>query len=543
MAKVKKYQKGGKNVLTKEDIEKMKLTTGEEGYTGMLTSKQRQRQKDKEIQNLVNMEKEGRISAQVRDREISRITNTISKTKLPKQYERGFFHNMNKFLDGASTEERENFYKLKTDRDIWDSNANNGRGGLKKGYNLVYSMDADGRISLSVEGNRGDVIHQVKADQANQEGAWENLGTGFEGRLREGYNDSLEPIGSVSAEQMKSDTVTLPDGRVVDPKLRPGDPGFLISDPKSETDKTSTTPMKFTGGDDDDVLGDINQIQNNLEDVNQGNQTQLTNQTLDVQKKPTGKTEQLQNRENQDFSKPNPYDYGTDEYFDYKKQARSQMLGTGERERTQPSGPTVTDQTKITPPKTTEVETPKTTGRTESGYVPQSMRGRADDTEKATPEITKEEQAPKVAKETTMKKDDTGYVPQSMRAKDTTDKPKKEDKGSDNEYVPQSQRGKDKDKDKDKDKEGNKAKRGIRVMKMGGKMNEAAPTKMNKGGMNPGAQSDQANEMAQLKMYIKALESGKKLGPREMKHYEMLMKKYGKVRKSYGGSKITLNKR
>ena len=55
MAKVKKYQKGGKNVLTKEDIEKMKLTTGEEGYTGMLTSKQRQRQKDNEIQNLVNM--------------------------------------------------------------------------------------------------------------------------------------------------------------------------------------------------------------------------------------------------------------------------------------------------------------------------------------------------------------------------------------------------------------------------------------------------------------------------------------------------------
>ena len=132
--------------------------------------------------------------------------------------------------------------------------------------------------------------------------------------------------------------------------------------------------MKFTGGDDDDVLGDINQIQNNLDDVDQANRSQITNQTLDVQKQPVGQTEIMDNRENQDFSKPNPYNYGTDEYFDYKKQARSQMLGA--EERTQPSGP-VADQTKITPPKTTEVETPKvtTTGRTESGYVPQSMRG------------------------------------------------------------------------------------------------------------------------------------------------------------------------
>ena len=121
---------------------------------------------------------------------------------------------------------------LENNCDGWDPNANGGRGGLKKGYNLAYSKDENGRISLSVESDRGDVIHQVKADERNQEGPWENLGTGFEGRLREGYNASLEPIPGVETGQLKSDTQTLTDGTVIDPKIRPGDPGYIISEPK-----------------------------------------------------------------------------------------------------------------------------------------------------------------------------------------------------------------------------------------------------------------------------------------------------------------------
>lgn len=171
----------------------------EPSFEHLLTPVWQQRKKKKEEKYWQDLHAQGKIGAEQLGKELAKIANTIPKTSLNDKYEIGFFYNINTFLDGASEDEKRVFHNIKNNDIYWDTDANNGRGGLRENYQIGYSRDSDGNITLSFEERTGGetrTIHQIKANIYDQEGAWENLGPDFERLIRESYNESLEPTSS-----------------------------------------------------------------------------------------------------------------------------------------------------------------------------------------------------------------------------------------------------------------------------------------------------------------------------------------------------------